>query len=104
MRYHGSMALLLLLLLCPALAISGDIRIGEQSAAVFATAEKGQEILGHEDDFVRRMSPFDRAARVKTDQAVSVEAFLAFAARNVLPWCREETARVEAACGRSDPN
>ena len=96
MRHYGSTALLLLLL-CPALAVSADIQIGEQSAVVFATAEKGQEILGHEDDFVRRMSPFDRAARMKSDHAVSVEAFLEFAAHNVQPWTPEETARVEAA-------
>ena len=32
---------------------------------------EGKKILTHRDEFVERMSPFDRSARLKTDRTVS---------------------------------
>lgn len=63
----------------------------------FASEVEGARILGTRDDFVVRMSPFDRASRMKTDQAVSVKAYLRFAAENALPWEAHEKQMVEAA-------
>ena len=37
----------------------------------FATADQGRRQLTTVDEFVRRLSPFDRAARLKTDRDVS---------------------------------
>lgn len=48
----------------------------------FTTSEEGQELLSQRDVFVEAMSPFDRSARMKTDQSVSVEEFLTFAAQH----------------------
>ena len=42
----------------------------------FATVEQGKELLTKRDAFVERLSAFDRAARIKTDKAVSEEEFL----------------------------
>jgi hypothetical protein len=52
----------------------------------FAAPEDGETLLSQADAFVEAMSPFDRSARMKTDQSVSVEEFLTFAAQHVLPW------------------
>jgi hypothetical protein len=61
----------------------------------FATIAQGRELLTTRDDFVTRMSPFDRAARMKTDQDVTEDAYLRFVAANVREWAPDEKAAVE---------
>ena len=56
-----------------------DIRPGTK--VHFATATEGTRLLSARDAFVRAMSPFDRAARLKTDQDVAEDEYLAFAGR-----------------------
>lgn len=64
---------------------------------VFASIEEGRELLSKRDRFVERLSPFDRAARLKTDQEVSEERYLEFVRENVLEWSDEEQQKVETA-------
>jgi hypothetical protein len=63
----------------------------------FATVARAAEILTRRDDFIQRLSPFDRSVRLKTDQLVSENAYLNFVAANVLPWSEHERASVAAA-------
>lgn len=69
----------------------------------FASPEEGREILRTRDGFVRRLSPFDRAARLKTDREVSESEFLNFVAGKVIPWDNADRARVEQAFDRIRP-
>jgi hypothetical protein len=69
----------------------------------FATAAQGRELLTTRDDFVTRMSPFDRAARMKTDRDVTEEDYLRFVAANVREWAPDEKAAVEAAWAKLKP-
>lgn len=85
-----------LFLMTFAYSVHADIKLDDRTVVVFATVEQGKNILSQRDDFVECMSPFDRAARMKTDKAVSVEEYLTFVALNVLPWDKGESARVEA--------
>jgi hypothetical protein len=64
----------------------------DSTTVVFATAEEGKKILTTRDDFIRALSPFDRAARMKTDREVSEEMFLEFVGQNVLDWTDAEKA------------
>lgn len=68
----------------------GQVKLNDSSTVVCATVEQGKAILTTKDDFVLRMSLFDRAARIKTDQEVSEEEYLEFVGMNVLPWSDEE--------------
>lgn len=63
----------------------------------FASAKEAQGILSARDDFVERMSPFDRAARLKTDRDISESQFLQFTASAALDWKPRERDLVEAA-------
>jgi len=56
------------------------------SPPLFANPEQGRAALMERDDFVKRLSPFDRAARMKTDRDVSEREYLEFVGANVLPW------------------
>jgi len=59
--------------------------------------DEGAEILGRKDEFIQRLSAFDRAARMKTDRPISEEEFLKFVQGNVLAWNESEKAKIEAA-------
>lgn len=79
---------------------------GQSSKATtfaFATIEQGKKLLTEEDDFVSRLSPFDRAARMKTDQDVSEQDYLHFVERNVLDWNSDEKELVKSALSDLQP-
>ncbi|WP_442481610.1 eCIS core domain-containing protein [Aeoliella sp. SH292] len=63
----------------------------------FATVDEGREVLTARDDFVERLSPFDRAARMKKEGEVSEADYLGFVGENVMEWEPEERALVETA-------
>lgn len=63
----------------------------------FASVETGQEILGKDDEFIQRLSPFDRASRLKTDRHVSKAEFVRFAISQVHSWEAFEKTKVQTA-------
>jgi hypothetical protein len=63
-----------------------NVKITDTTTVVFATVEQGKALLGKKDDFVSRLSPFDRAARLKTGQPVTTAKYLEFVKSSVLPW------------------
>ncbi|HEX7517069.1 MAG TPA: hypothetical protein VF345_07255 [Chthoniobacterales bacterium] len=62
----------------------------------FASQSEGRQILTAKDDFIQRLGPFDRSARMKTDKAISETEFLEFVRRNVVDWTTEERQTVQA--------
>jgi hypothetical protein len=84
---------LLVLLLVPPI-FAEEIKLGTNTVVLFASVEAGRKILTSHDDFVSALSPFDRAARVKTDQTVSEENYLKFVGQNVMPWLPDETNKI----------
>ena len=76
--------------------LHAGIPLGKNSSVLFATVEKGQEILGARDDFVERLSPFDRAVRLKTAREVSTEEFLRHVRKHVLPWEPDEREKLDS--------
>ncbi len=91
----------MLLLALPVVAAEAEaLALGKGSEMVLATMEEGRRVLGAEDDFTRRMSPFDRQARLKSAGGVSDAEHRAFAARSVLEWtARDRRAIAEAMRG-----
>lgn len=63
----------------------------------FASQSEGRQILTVKDEFIQRLSPFDRSARMKTEKAVSEDELLAFIGRSVAEWTKDETQTVQAA-------
>jgi hypothetical protein len=79
-----------------ATAIHAPMQIGETTFK-FANINEGREVLTARDDFVERLSPFDRAARMKKEGEVSDTDYLAFVGDNVMEWKPEEQEKVAAA-------
>ncbi|MES2073813.1 MAG: hypothetical protein V4488_25895 [Pseudomonadota bacterium] len=63
----------------------------------FATAQQARSILTARDDFVQGLSPFDRAARLKTAAEVSEPAYLKFVSDNAQEWSEQEKKLVQTA-------
>ena len=61
----------------------------------FATKAEGAVLLAKSDEFVERLSEFDRASRVQTDKAVSKKEYLAFVAKETLDWKKDEIDGIE---------
>jgi hypothetical protein len=81
-------------------ACQAQIKLSGDTVVAFATADEGRKILTARDDFIRALSPFDRAARVKTDKDVSEKEFLEFVGRSVLDWTEAEKASLVSALER----
>jgi hypothetical protein len=89
-----------------ALALATAAQADESSrktAFAFATAAQGGELLAKRDDFVLRLSPYDRAARMKSGSDVPEAVFLHFVATNVLEWNVAEKALVNSALSDLQP-
>jgi hypothetical protein len=63
----------------------------------FANVDQARQLLASTDAFVERMSPFDRAARLKTDRVVTQAEYLDFAASAALGWEEADRRTISAA-------
>jgi hypothetical protein len=93
----------LLPLLAAASSLRAQMSLTPSSSAIFATVQEAQSLLAERDDFVDRMSPFDRAARLQSADDVTVDEYLAHAKQNALAWPADEQAKVEAALAAISP-
>lgn len=75
-----------LFFLVPLAALAGPSTAARSPSFLFATQEQARTALAVRDDFVERLSPFDRAARLKTGNDVTERQYLDFVSANVLPW------------------
>ena len=53
---------------------------------LFPSIKESQRILSAKDAFIERMSPFDRAARMRTDREISELQFLNFVSSSAMEW------------------
>ena len=86
MRTGFVAAILAALSFTPAYAGTEDAGV----SFVFAPASQGRELLTARDEFVTRLTRFDRSARMKTAREVPEDVYLRFVADNVLEWSDEE--------------
>lgn len=63
---------------------------------VFSSALDSRTLLASRDAFLTRLSPFDRAARMKMDREVSEAQYAEFVASSALDWSQSEKNLVEA--------
>lgn len=84
-------------------ALLGTAPVAAAHEIELASIEQARAVLGARDDFVARLSPFDRAARVESSGDVSEDEYLAFARAAGREWSNDERARVTAAFAAIEP-
>jgi hypothetical protein len=82
--------------------VFADLQLGN-AMVHFASVSEGRQTLTAKDDFIQRLSPFDRAARMKVDHAVSEDELLTFIGDNVVSWTKEQIEEVERAIDEIRP-
>ena len=70
------------------------IELQKGTEIVLAGVEEAKKRLTMKDGFINSLSPFDRSARLKTDQKVSETEFLEYLANQVKPWTDDEKNRI----------
>src|SRR6185436_21186777 len=88
-RVAAAACLAVLLGFAPAGAFAHEIAL--------ASIEEGRAVLGARDEFVARLSPFDRASRLESAGEVSEDEYLAFATAAAREWSYDERARIASA-------
>ena len=89
-RLFGSCALLL------ALWFTSFESAHAATAFEFATVEQGRAIITARDEYVQRLTPLERALKMKSEAAVSEAEFLQRLAASIQPWPESERAAVQA--------
>jgi hypothetical protein len=98
-----SRPLALILAFCALMVPAAYADPAKKPSFVFASIQEGATILAEPDEFVQRLSPFDRAARLKTSKDVSEAEYIHFVKRNVMNWSPSENALVEGAISELRP-
>ncbi|MAE51976.1 MAG: hypothetical protein CMH27_09200 [Micavibrio sp.] len=62
---------------------------------VFATAQKGKDLITNEDDYLKRLSPFDRQSKMQSNKKVTQQDFITFMGQHTLEWSAEERDKVQ---------
>lgn len=72
-----------------------EVRLGERTRFLFADETQARQVLTNRDDFVIRLSSFDRAARMKSAEEVDEGQFLEFVGSQALSFQPGEVAGIE---------
>jgi hypothetical protein len=83
-RYLAAATMLLLVQALRGSADDFELQVGTK--VEFSTREQAAKLLGERDAFVAALSPFDRAARLKTDRETTEKAYLEFVAAQAEEW------------------
>ncbi len=100
MKYINKAIGILLFLLSFSSVLQADLMIGDSTEIIFASIDKGREIISAKDDYITRLSPFDRSAKMKTDKLVTEREFRDFLGNNVLLWQTDEIERLTKALNK----
>lgn len=96
-------ALCALLLLGASAQSRGEVTIGKRTVIRFLSAKESRPLITARDDFVKRLSPFDRAARLKIATPVSEGQYLAFVGNNVRDWTDKEVEQLSGLIAEFPP-
>lgn len=73
------------------------VRLTDKAEMIFASAEKGQELIGAHDGFIRRLEPLEIQLRVGSAKPVTKDDYVKSLQAEVLPWKPDDIAMVETA-------
>ncbi len=66
--------------------LAAELRLGKDYSIHFATQEQGKSRLAKRDVYIKGMSPFESAAKIKKAGPISTEQYIEFIQKQVLEW------------------
>ena len=94
MKKIGIGIVVLIILSCTSVNVSGD-NTPMIANIVFSSASEAKEHLKTDDLFLRSLSAFDRAARLRTSRVVDMEEFVKFISQQTLDWTVQEKKTID---------
>ncbi|GIU20718.1 MULTISPECIES: hypothetical protein [unclassified Shewanella] len=88
---------------CLSVMLLSPVQAATQDAISFSTKEDAAKVLTQEDDFVRGISQFDMASRMKREDSPSKVDYLAFIASQTLDWSQQDRDAVTQAFKQLQP-
>lgn len=73
------------------------VALTEETSLEFASIEQGRKVLLERDEYVERLSPFDRQSRLAAAEPVAEAQYLEFVGQQVQAWSPEEIAHITMA-------
>jgi len=98
-----SVALLLsvAMLASPGGIAASEFTITTNSVVTLGSREEARKAITSEDDFIRALSDFDRAARMKSETPVSRAEFLKLIGEETLEWTESDKTKLEGAAANA---
>lgn len=78
-------------------AAAAEFAVATNSVVALSSLEEARQALAADDDFIRALSDFDRAARMKSENPVARAELLEFIKGEVLTWSGADAAKLERA-------
>jgi hypothetical protein len=75
-------------------ALGTEFPLTDRNVIQLADEKLGAKVLAEADAFIEAQSPFDRAARMQTDQSMTREEFQTFVSSQARSWSEEETKKM----------
>ena len=97
MRVIGIAGVLWLMGQSLALAQEERLRLTDATELVFASKEKGKELISAEDDFLSRVQGLERQLRLSSEDPVSQEEYVEQLKSGVLEWTKEDREKMATA-------
>lgn len=89
--------------ICLSLALPSAAMAANHKAISFLNKEDAAEVLTQEDDFVRGISQFDMASRMKREGSPTKSEYLSFVGEQTLNWTPQERSAVKQAFAQLQP-
>lgn len=83
-------ACLLAVAVLPFFSASASVAISDNCQIEFVSKKRGGELLAEKDDYIQRLSEFDRTAKLQRKRPASPKKFMAFARKQSLGWTQPE--------------
>ena len=75
---------------------SAGVAISENCQIEFANKRQGGDLLAQKDDYIQRLSKFDRTAKLQRKNPASEKQFLKFSRKQSMEWSDSEREKLEA--------
>jgi len=74
--------------------LAAEIRLAEGCTVRFATSEEGKIRLAKNDAYIKGLSPFERAAKIRKAGPISTEQYIEFIRKQTLEWTDNEKSKI----------
>ncbi|MEF8787984.1 MAG: hypothetical protein V5A84_02830 [Planctomycetota bacterium] len=97
MKKLSTLVLLLALFVAGTAPARADMKIAAHSTLEFAGVQEAKKVLTTQDEYLRQMTRFNLAVRLRTNEDLSRERYLELLGSSIMEWNDKEKKKIRAA-------